>query len=142
MALVYRIAADAIVTVHLAFMLFVVVGQLLILVGVLRKWQWIRNFTFRALHFGAIAFVVAETLCGVTCPLTAWERQLRNLAGGETYSGDFIPNLLHDLLFIEAAPWVFTLLYVAFGAVVLLTFVFAPPRLPARFAKPATTDSR
>jgi hypothetical protein len=132
MALFYRFCADAIVTVHLAFMLFVVVGQLAILVGILRKWQWVRNFAFRVLHLAAIGVVVAETVCGVTCPLTTWEQQLRTLAGNETYTGDFIPNLLHDLLFVEAHPWVLGTLYVLFGAVVLATFVFAPPRLPKR----------
>lgn len=142
MGMFYRLAADAVVAIHLAFMLFVVVGELLILCGILRKWQWVRNFTFRSLHFVAIAVVVAESLCGVTCPLTVWEQNLRRLAGNESYTGDFIPNLMHDLLFIEAAPWVFTLLYAAFGIVVLLTLVFAPPRRPRWLAPRAVTDSR
>jgi hypothetical protein len=147
MAIYYRLAADAVVTIHVGFMLFVVLGQLAILVGILCKWQWIRNFYFRVLHLSAIGFVVAETVCGVTCPLTKWEQQLRTWGGNESYSGDFIPNLLHDFLFVEFEPRVFTLTYLLFGGVVLLTFVFAPPRLPRRratatAAATAITDSR
>ena len=37
-------------------------------------------------------------------------------------------NLVHDLLFFDAEPWVFTLLYTAFGLLVVATFVMAPPR--------------
>jgi hypothetical protein len=92
MGLLYRIAADAVVTLHVGFVLFVVLGQLAILVGMLRNWQWVRNFAFRTLHLFAISVVVAESLCGITCPLTNWEQQLRQLAGNQTYSGDFIPN--------------------------------------------------
>jgi hypothetical protein len=32
---------------------------------------------FRNLHLAAIAFVVAESILGVVCPLTAWEDALR-----------------------------------------------------------------
>lgn len=143
MSLLYRIAADAVVTLHVGFVLFVVLGQLAILVGILRKRPWVRNFTFRASHLLAISIVVAESFCGITCPLTTWEQQLRQLAGNETYSGDFIPNLLHDLLFVNAETWVFTMLYAAFGGIVLLTFIFCPPRLPGRAAPTqAVTDSR
>ncbi|MEX2286241.1 MAG: DUF2784 domain-containing protein [Planctomycetaceae bacterium] len=126
--LVYRIAADAMVMAHFAFVMFVVFGELAILVGILRNWQWVRGFVFRALHLAAIGVVVAEVLCGVMCPLTTWEQQLRAMGGRESYTGDFIPNLLHDWLFVSAEPWVFTLVYVLFGALVIATFFIAPPR--------------
>lgn len=125
---VYRIAADAVVTIHFAFVSFVLFGQIAIFIGLLAKWDWIRNFKFRLLHLLCILLVVAESVGGVTCPLTTWEHNLRLKAGQSTYAGDFIPNLLHDLMFFEAKPWVFTTIYVLFGLMVLLTFIFAPPR--------------
>lgn len=126
----YQIAADAVVTIHFAFVNFVLFGQILILIGLFAKWKWIRNFYFRMIHLLCIMVVVYESVSGITCPLTTWEHELRNLAGESSYSGDFIPNLLHNMMFFEAEPWVFTLCYVLFGAVVLLTFIFAPPRKP------------
>lgn len=132
MSMFYRLAADAVVVVHFAYVAFVVVGLLAILLGLACGWRWVRNPVFRILHLGAIVFVAAEALGGVTCPLTTWEYQLRTLAGDATYQGDFIAAWVHDLLFFDAEPWVFTVCYVAFALVVLATFLFGPPRWRTR----------
>jgi hypothetical protein len=128
MALWYRILADAVVVVHFAYVAFVLFGQLAILIGILAKWEWVRKIWFRGIHLVAIVVVVLEAWWGVTCPLTTWEQDLRAKAGQEAYTGDFIATCAHDLLFMEAEPWVFTLCYSIFGALVLLTFFIAPPR--------------
>ena len=128
MGLMYRIAADLVVTLHMAYVLFVVVGFVLILAGCLFRWQWIRNAWFRTIHLACIVLVAAEALLGIPCPLTVWEHSLRRLAGQTTYRGDFIANWTHELLFFDIPPWVFTLIYTAFAALVLLTFLLAPPR--------------
>lgn len=126
----YRLAADGVVILHLAYVAFVVVGLLAILLGVACRWRWVRCFWFRVLHLAAILVVAAEGLCGMTCPLTVWERQLRTLAGQATYQGDFLVELAHRVLFWDFEPWVFTLAHVLFGLAVLLTFVLAPPHGP------------
>jgi hypothetical protein len=123
----YRLAADVMVVVHLAFVAFVALGQVAILVGVVRGWPWVCGRKFRVLHLLAIAVVVVQSLLGTTCPLTIWEKQLRRLGGQEAYPGDFLARWAHDLLFFDAEPWVFTLIYTLFGLLVLLTFLFAPP---------------
>ncbi|HVQ62262.1 MAG TPA: DUF2784 domain-containing protein, partial [Burkholderiales bacterium] len=74
--------ADVILVVHALFVLFVVGGFVLILVGA-GSWGWVRNRTFRILHLAAIAFVTGEALLGVTCPLTLWEDWLRAAGPGE-----------------------------------------------------------
>lgn len=125
---IYRLTADLVVVVHFAFVAFVVFGLLLTLVGGVRRWEWVRRVSFRATHLAAIAFVVAESLCGVTCPLTVWEQRLRELAGQASYRGDFIATWVHELLFFDAEPWVFTLVYCAFGGVVVLSWWLVPPR--------------
>jgi hypothetical protein len=128
MPVLYRLAADAIVILHFGYVAFVVVGQVLILLGILRKWDWIRNMRFRGLHLAAILIVVAEALIGMACPLTTLEQHLRTQAGDSTYRGDFIGNLVHDWLFYDFDPWVFTVAYALFGLLVLGTFLLAPPR--------------
>lgn len=135
MTLLYRVLADLIVIVHFAYVLGVIVGLLLVVMGILFRWQWVRGFWFRAIHLAMILIVVLEAWFGVVCPLTTWEHSLRDLAGQETYRGDFLANFVHDLLFVEAPPWAFTLAYSGFGLLVLLTFVLAPPRRPG--TKPA-----
>jgi hypothetical protein len=44
--------------------------------------------------------------------------------------GSFVGRWVHELIFFEAPEWVFTIVYCAFGAVVLATFILAPPRWP------------
>jgi len=132
--MLYRLTADLIVVVHAAYASFVVLGLAAILVGIARKWEWVRNLWFRLLHLLAILLVVAESLWGVMCPLTTWEQSLRTRAGQAAYRGDFIANWVHELLFFDAPPWVFTVCYTLFGMAVLATFIAAPPRWPRRKA--------
>jgi hypothetical protein len=124
----YRLLADLIVTVHSAYVAFVVVGQALILAGLWRGWGWVRNWWFRVAHLVAIAIVALEAVFNVACPLTVWEQRLRELAGQEASRGTFVGDLLHNLIFVDAPPWAFTAAYVAFAVLVAATFVLAPPR--------------
>jgi hypothetical protein len=101
-----------------------------IVVGLACGQGWARNFWLRVLHLSAIAVVAALALAGASCPLTVAENRLRQLAGQETYPGVFIGYWAHRLIFFEAPPQVFTLLYTGFGLAVLATFLLAPPRRP------------
>lgn len=139
MQLAYRLAADAVLVFHVSYVAFVILGFLLTVIGILARWSWIRNCWFRSLHLVAILLVVAESLLGVICPLTTWESELRKLAGQAAYRGDFIAQWLHDLLFFDAEPWVFTMCYTLFGLAVLATFVLAPPRWRKAGGRPDQT---
>jgi multisubunit Na+/H+ antiporter MnhB subunit len=120
--------ADAILILHFAFIAFVVVGLVLILVGIFRRWAWIRNIWFRLAHLLAIGLVVAEAWCGIACPLTVWENTLRTTAGERGYAESFVAHWLHVVIFYDFPGWIFTAAYTAFGALVVLTWVIAPPR--------------
>ena len=69
--------ADAVLLVHAGFVLFVVGGLFATWVGLALLLPFARDPWFRNLHLAAIAFVVAESLLGVVCPLTLWEDALR-----------------------------------------------------------------
>ncbi len=130
----YRVLADLTVVAHFAYVMFVILGLLITLIGGALKWKWVRNRWFRGIHLAMILVVVLEAWLGITCPLTTWEKQLRLRAGEETYQGDFIASWVHDALFFQAQPWVFTVCYTVFGVLVLLTLFLVPPRwrsLPA-----------
>ena len=126
----YRILADAIVVMHLAYVAFVVLGMAAILVGLAFRQPWARNFWFRTTHFLMIAVVAAESLVGVLCPLTEWEDRLRELGGETAEPGSFVGRWTHAILFVDVSPSVFTVCYCIFGLAVLLTLIFAPPRWP------------
>jgi hypothetical protein len=131
MVLFYRVLANAVVVVHASYVSFVIFGQLAILVGGLLRWKWIRNLPIRLVHLAAILVVVLEAWCGITCPLTTWEQELRERAGEATDRGDFIATWVHQILFYDFPPWVFTTCYSAFGALVVLTLIFVPPKRKA-----------
>jgi hypothetical protein len=116
--------ADAVLITHFAFVLFVVGGLALIWIGALAGWAWIRNFWFRVAHLAAIAFVAAEALLGIWCPLTVWEAQLRGGDAGRS----FIAQWVQRLLFYDFPEWVFTVLHVGFALVVGATWWWIRPR--------------
>lgn len=115
-------AADAVLLVHFAFVLFVTGGLAAIWIGAAFRWQWVRKRTFRWLHLAAICFVAAEALAGVMCPLTVWEDALR----GRDSEVGFIARWVRSVMFYELPEWIFTMAYVGFAALVAVTFVFVP----------------
>ena len=124
----YGALANAILILHVGYVLFVVGGLILILAGGVRGWQWVRNPWFRAAHIAAIGYVMFEAWLGIVCPLTTLELWLRELAGQTSYSEDFIAYWLRRLLFFDAPPRVFTVSYSAFDALVLLSWFGVRPR--------------
>jgi len=126
----YQMAADLIVLIHLAYATFVVLGLLAIIAGAAFGWDWVRNFWFRVIHLLLMGIVAAESVFGAPCPLTVWEKQLRDSAGQTTYSGAFLGKFAHDFLFIDAPEWAFTAAYLAFFVVVVWAFAVSRPRWP------------
>ncbi|MFA6970989.1 MAG: DUF2784 domain-containing protein [Gallionella sp.] len=117
--------ADLILVIHALFVAFVILGLVAILFC--RHRVWVRNLWFRLAHLTAIGFVIAEAWLGLICPLTGWESRLRVAAGGSAYSGSFIRHWLHEILFYDFAPWVFTVAYTVFGILVLIAWLLVPP---------------
>jgi hypothetical protein len=116
--------ADFVLLVHVLFVVFVVGGFLLIVAGA-RRWGWVRNRIFRALHLAAMIFVALETLLGITCPLTRWEDLLR-AAGSEERS--FIGRWLAWLLYYDLPNWFFAIVYCVFAAAIAWAWRLVPPR--------------
>lgn len=86
-----RLFADLVVVAHVAFVLFVAVGGLLVV-----KWPrlaWV--------HAPAAAWGAAVELAGWVCPLTPLEQLLRGRAGDAGYQGDFIARYLLPVLYPE-----------------------------------------
>jgi hypothetical protein len=75
--MLYKLLADSVVAVHLAYVGFVVVAQALILLGVVCRWPWVRNLRFRVIHLVMVEVVALEGWFGVVCPMTDWDTQLR-----------------------------------------------------------------
>jgi len=120
--------ADAILVVHFGIVLFIVGGLLAVWLGAALGWQWVRNRWFRYAHLAAIAYVAAEALFGIACPLTVWEA----IARGGTPAQSFVGRWVRALLFYRAPEWVFTLAYAAWALATLATLRLVQPRRKAR----------
>lgn len=83
------VLADLVVLLHLAFILFVMLGGLLVLRR--RRLMW--------LHLPVAAWGAAIEFVGWICPLTPLENRLRAAAGEAGYSGGFIEHYLIPLIY-------------------------------------------
>ncbi|MDB5788639.1 DUF2784 family protein [Caballeronia mineralivorans] len=73
----------------------------------------------------AIGLVSTLSLLGIACPLTALEDWLRN---GSVRVQSFIERWVNRPLYYDLPAWMFTLSYVVFALMVLLTWRRIPPR--------------
>ena len=124
----FILAADAILLLHVLVVIFIVFSLVLIFVGNVLTWTWIRNPWFRLLHLLAICVVVLLSWLNMICPLTSIEMELRIRAGDTAYSGTFISHWLESILYYQAPPWVFVVGYTIFGVMVVASWFFIRPR--------------
>lgn len=87
--MIHRFLADAILVLHLGFILFVVLGGFLVL-------RWPRLVW---LHVPAFAWGAAIEFGGWVCPLTPLEKSLRELGGEVAWSGGFIEHYVTALIY-------------------------------------------
>jgi hypothetical protein len=124
----YQTLADAVLSLHVAIVLFVIGGLVVVIAGNLRGWRWVNALWFRLAHLAAIAIVAAQAWLGIVCPLTTLEMWLREKAHQTTYTGSFIEHWLRQFLYYDAPAWVFVAAYSAFGLAVAATWWVFPPR--------------
>ncbi len=90
--MIWRILADGVFLLYLAFILFVVLGGLAV--------RWRRQVML--VHLPCAAYGVAIELGGWVCPLTPLENRLRVFAGESGYSGGFVERYLVPIVYPEA----------------------------------------
>nr|WP_242521822.1 DUF2784 domain-containing protein [Motiliproteus sp. SC1-56] len=85
----YRVLADGVLVVHLAFILLVIAGGLLALRW--RRLPW--------LHLPALTWGMLATFNHWRCPLTPLENHLRLLGGQAGYDDGFIAHYLLPIIY-------------------------------------------
>ncbi|WP_431478513.1 DUF2784 domain-containing protein [Massilia eburnea] len=84
-----RFAADALLVLHLAFILFALCGAVLAL-----RWPSVVR-----VHLPAAVWAIGIELTGAICPLTYLENALRVRAGQQGYADGFIEHYLLPLIY-------------------------------------------
>lgn len=87
----YSLLADAILLLHLAYILFILFGGL-----ALPRWP-----KMAWLHIPAVLWGAWVEYMDWTCPLTPLESSLRRLGGETSFSGDFIDHYLAAMIYPE-----------------------------------------
>ena len=87
--MIYRVLADLVLVLHLGFVLFVVLGGLLVV-------RWPR---LAWVHIPAAVWGVLIEYSGWICPLTPLENSFRVKGGDAGYSGGFIQHYIQPLLY-------------------------------------------
>jgi hypothetical protein len=88
----YGALADLVVALHFGFVLFVVLGGLLVL-----RWRWVG-----LVHLPAAVWGAWIEFSGRICPLTPLENEYRRLGGEGGYSGGFIEHYILPVLYPHA----------------------------------------
>lgn len=89
--MLYSAVANLLMIVHFCFVLFVILGGLLLF--------WWPRFAF--VHLPAAAWGVMIELNHWICPLTPLEQYMRRAAGQGGYSGGFIDHYINSLIYPE-----------------------------------------
>ena len=103
----YKLAADAVVLIHLGFVLFVVAGG----------WRVVRWRRVALLHLPAVVWAVLLEFRGWLCPLTPLELKLRAAGRQAGYSGGFVEHYLLPVLYPDELDRV---LQIAMGSFVIV----------------------
>jgi hypothetical protein len=85
----YRIAAEAVLLLHLAFIVFALLGA-----AIAVRWRWLT-----IVHVPAAAWGFFVELTGRVCPLTYAENALRIKAGQSGYTETFIEHYLLAIVY-------------------------------------------
>jgi hypothetical protein len=87
--MVYRGLADLVVVIHLAFVLFAVLGGFLVL-----KWK-----RYAWIHVPTVVWAALIEFAGWVCPLTPFENWLRERGGAIVYRSGFVEHYILPLLY-------------------------------------------
>lgn len=89
----YSIAAELVLGLHLAFVVFAVLGGLAI-----PRHPWVAW-----LHVPTVVWAAWVNLAGWVCPLTPLESRLRRMAGQQGYEGTFLEAMLAKAIYSQDA---------------------------------------
>ena len=106
--MIWRALADLVILIHLAFVVFVIVGGFFV-----SRWRWLPW-----VHLPAVAWAVILEFSGRICPLTPLENLLRQASGEAGYAGGFLEHYLVQVVYpVGLTPEIQT--YIGIGVLLI-----------------------
>ena len=106
--MIWRALADLVILIHLAFVVFVIVGGFFV-----SRWRWLPW-----VHLPAVAWAVILEFSGWICPLTPLENLLRQASGEAGYAGGFLEHYLVQVVYpVGLTPEIQT--YIGIGVLLI-----------------------
>ena len=125
--MIIKILADLIVVIHFIWILFMLTGFIITIIGYFRKsiFDW---WLFRILHLIGIIYVGLLTVLRQYCPLTILEYALRTRYHSELmYPGSFIVYYIEKLVYPDVNPLIILIPTVIIAIFTLIVFIIKPP---------------
>lgn len=125
--MIYRLFADIIMVVHFGWMLFMLFGFIITLVGLFKK-EILERWLFRTIHALGIIFVSVLAVLKGYCPLTLWENALRaKYDPSLVYVGSCMVHYVQKLLYPDINPLVIRAVTTFVGFFTVVVFIIRPP---------------
>ena len=113
--------AALILAIHLAIILFNVIGLVVIPIGAWRGWRFVHAPVWRLLHLLCWAIVALQTILGQACFLTIWQDVLE---GGQDAAEPLVMQWVNSAIYWTLPIWVFSVIYLlAFSYVLALLWI-------------------
>ncbi|MGH7125726.1 MAG: DUF2784 domain-containing protein [Stellaceae bacterium] len=122
--------ATVILLVHLAVVAFNVFGLVIIPVGKVLGWEFVRSFWWRFAHVLSLAVVALQAVLGRACFLTIWENAL-SAERGTSDVPPMIASWINSVLYWPLPLWMFAAGYLGVLLYALMLWRWVPPRIRA-----------
>ena len=120
--MLYQVAADVVVLLHITFVVFVAFG-------VVAVWRWTRLIW---VHVPSVIWGITVELTSGVCPLTPLEQWLLTQSGQMGYQGAFLTHYLSPLLYPTGLAFDWQLFLAAFAAILNMFGYYFVWRFPRR----------
>ena len=117
-------AADLVMIAHFLLAAFMTAGLVAIPIGYKFRWSWAQNRRLRICHASVMGFITAETIVGLTCPLTVLEHSLR----GDSPPQSFVGYWIQRILYWDLPHEIFIAVYFLCFTWVIFLWKWCPPR--------------
>lgn len=112
-----------VLVVHIIVIVFNIAGLVVIPLGAVRGWRFVRRRWLRLLHLGSLAVVAAQAALGRACFLTAWQAALT----GDGARDPLIMRWVNSVIYWPLPMWVFSAMYLAVFAYVVALWWWVRP---------------